>query len=1501
MRKSDPRTRRMSNPTSSNFAFLGIARPELSEYGTLAESYVHRDPNAALLKLRLFGERMLNGVVDRARVDTADVEGQHDLINLLRKAGRLTVRESAILHQLRREGNRAAHEGLNDRGVAEACLTAAHEVAVTLGERYFGARHTVPFSMPVPEAQAPDDRASEVEALLTRLEGIEADLLETRFHATMAVERRDELERHVKLMRQQLADREVRLRQQADQVSALAAAAQELEAQRRRVAELEAEVGRKVPMPESPAASSAPTPSHHEAPSCPQCKSPMVRRVARQGPSAGKPFWGCKRYPDCRGTINIQDGQLRDREDERPNAEVPAGDSTATTGGRFRWRAAEWRSAATHPRWRMECLRIGGRLRGWDPLANQDPALVAASSHTVLYQYVPPVLEDIERMPADILVAGIGRRLAIRGARPPIDLQLELVLWERLGLTDALIPPASAHDLAPLLGPDGERAGLDEIRHALLHRARFELDPDFRLPDGKPLVHPQGEMTLLTRVLPAALGGAIGHWITPQASLDGLLPPSKAPGDRRVDFLVLHPGMVQPVAVEVDGEQHHAAAAVDAQRDQLLADVGIVTIRGSAEALARDAGARLGEEGVRAVEESPEPTVRMQLFAWGPAIAHRLLYMMANALELGLLRQQRPVIALDEPTGLGAPYVRSAIELLDAIAGAHGQDVLPSELVVRDGRGSTMLRRETRGCYVAERADDEGEAVVCRFTIECHVSAFHRLPPASDRIPHFLSRPTLLPIEPYSGRAAHPPAWPTADTEVADAGALERLLQGIFAKVAFQPDGEHPRGQEVAIRRMLAGRDTVVLLPTGAGKSLIYQLGALLQPGLALVVDPLVSLIDDQLDGLARQGIDRAIGITSADSRERTVDDKLALLRSGEAFFAFIAPERLQNRRFREAMRELSTSVPVSVVVVDEAHCVSEWGHDFRTAYLDLGRVLRDVCQDGAGRVPPLLALTGTASRSVLRDLLVELSIDRSDPDTIIVPASFDRPELSFEVIRCDSDDMMIRLLGGLAALPRQLSSAPGGESIGTFLRLNKDRTNCGVVFCRTVKRSLGVVSVAEHLRERLRVEVLEYHGKMPDDQKRRNAGAFKKNEAPVLVATQAYGMGIDKPNIRFIVHVGVPASIEGYYQEAGRAGRDRKRSRCVIVSSDRDRDIIDFFHQQNYRGAEQDLAHIATVLRELRSADAKRKGSIPMETPSSGREERERAVHRLKLLGVVSDYTVDHGGKQFSCKLPALTIDTTDTALLAFVRRSQPGRVPSLQADLARETALTVEERVLANARRLLHFIYGTIAASRQRAAGEMLALTTTAKTDADVRDRILRYLSLSDIADRIERMCEGEVFEPMLWMSEYDAIDTGEDARDWRGATGRLLVSLPDHPGLLLGRGLVEAVVSGGRLEAFRRDVMMGLSKAADPYRVDESTRAALALRLLEWLRLRRADWVPLLHRIIAAHFATDTPAVLHEMERAVLTGWVPADIQERESVLDIRLVRHRHLLNELATRLP
>jgi ATP-dependent DNA helicase RecQ len=354
----------------------------------------------------------------------------------------------------------------------------------------------------------------------------------------------------------------------------------------------------------------------------------------------------------------------------------------------------------------------------------------------------------------------------------------------------------------------------------------------------------------------------------------------------------------------------------------------------------------------------------------------------------------------------------------------------------------------------------------------------------------------------------------------ATSNELLRVLREQFGYESFRP------GQEEIIRTLLDARDVLALLPTGAGKSLVYQLTAQLLPGLTIVVSPLLALMQDQGEHLQQLGI----GVAVINSAQTATQAQQALedAQHGNVKLLYVTPERFGNKRFMRAMKHL----PVSMVVVDEAHCIGDWGHSFRPAYLLLPQAIAQIAP--AKERPTVLALTATANPWVRQEIVERLEL--RDPQ--VLARGFDRPNLFLEVRSVEQEYDDRRVLHELLVERTQRYPDPLHE------QLRQAMTGSGIIYTAT---TAAAKETANWLRE-WGIAADYYHGQRKKGDRVRVQDAFMNNEIRVVVATNAFGLGVDKPDVRFVIHRDVPASLEAYYQEAGRAGRDGEFARCTII-----------------------------------------------------------------------------------------------------------------------------------------------------------------------------------------------------------------------------------------------------------------------------------------------------------------------------------------------------------------
>jgi ATP-dependent DNA helicase RecQ len=418
---------------------------------------------------------------------------------------------------------------------------------------------------------------------------------------------------------------------------------------------------------------------------------------------------------------------------------------------------------------------------------------------------------------------------------------------------------------------------------------------------------------------------------------------------------------------------------------------------------------------------------------------------------------------------------------------------------------------------------------------------------------------------------------------VRDKQSLSILLKKIFGFDSFKGN------QEMIIESLLEGKDVFVIMPTGGGKSMCYQLPALISSGTAIIVSPLIALMKNQVDAIRNFGADEGIAHVMNSSLSKTelniVKDDLL---SGKTKLLYVAPESLTKEENAEFLKQID----ISFYAIDEAHCISEWGHDFRPEY----RRLRPII-DTIGHKVPVIALTATATPKVQQDILKNLGIDQAE----VFKSSFDRPNLYYE-IRPKTKDVnrdIIKYIKGQA-----------GKS--------------GIVYCLSRKK---VEEIAETLQVN-GIKALPYHAGLDAGTRKRNQDMFLMEDVDVIVATIAFGMGIDKPDIRFVIHHDIPKSIEGYYQETGRAGRDDGEGNCITFYSYKDIEKLEKFNK-NKPVAEQEIAK-----------------QLLQETISYA--ESSVCRHRQLLHYFGEEYTQDNCGSCDNCLNPKELFEGKEHIILA-------------------------------------------------------------------------------------------------------------------------------------------------------------------------------------------------------------------------------------------------------------
>ena len=403
-----------------------------------------------------------------------------------------------------------------------------------------------------------------------------------------------------------------------------------------------------------------------------------------------------------------------------------------------------------------------------------------------------------------------------------------------------------------------------------------------------------------------------------------------------------------------------------------------------------------------------------------------------------------------------------------------------------------------------------------------------------------------------------------------DDALLVDTLRDRFGLESFRP------GQADIIRAVLSGRDTLAVMPTGSGKSLVYQLPAVLLDGLTVVVSPLIALMKDQTDKLGEVGVD-AITINSG-LTARQQGEAAAALRDGNGDILYVTPERFRDRDFFETLLQRR----VALFVVDEAHCISQWGHDFRPDYMMLGSIAERL-----GR-PPIMAVTATAGPEVQDDIIRQLRMDtpfRRLGELI-------RPNLFLEVVRT------VNPVAKDEALHAMLGATDGS----------------GIIYVATVKE-------AKRLLDELSPSwpMAMYHGRMPAKERHEAQERFMAGDVKAVVATNAFGLGIDKPDIRFVIHYHFPGSLEAYYQEAGRAGRDGENARCAILYREEDRAIQGYFLGGKYPD-DREALDVARVVNRIRDGERMALNDIA-DRAGVARRKTRIVLTLMKRFGAVREY----------------------------------------------------------------------------------------------------------------------------------------------------------------------------------------------------------------------------------------------------------------------------------------
>jgi ATP-dependent DNA helicase RecQ len=894
--------------------------------------------------------------------------------------------------------------------------------------------------------------------------------------------------------------------------------------------------------------------------------------------------------------------------------------------------------------------------------------------------------------------------------------------------------------------------------------------------------------------------------------------------NRQVDLFVPHVGLI----IEIDGAQHAESDAVDSARDAFTSKLGIKTVRISVQELESESNAfrskideilshikrieRLEIEGSLtppngltlsdyrlAYDQGVAPSdPRVRLTA---AIRFQLLLL--ELLERGVLRlgKQCNMLLVNRD---GIDFAKEALddlnELLSNVFTLMGVEypLLDIEINEQDElRGARDPSSIVVDFSVFERYDDSfqtnHDVIYCR----THYLDFYRHLPMGHALS--IDSAVLLDYDFFELACADPIEYELdLSPSSAQRTSLRYFLQNLF--LPFIDDADFREGQVGIVGSALSRQGTIGLLPTGSGKSICYQLSAVLQPAISFVVCPIKSLMYDQKADLDRIGFTRSNTITgdlNAEERERVQRD----FGRGKYFFVFISPERFQTHAFRRQMSAIGLDRSFAYAVIDEAHCLSEWGHDFRTSYLNLANTIEKFAPRSS-----YIGLTATASVNVLKDMQAEFRIP---DDNVRTPLHFTREELSFHAIddQGRKTDEAVRLVDTLD----KKWNANQNQSTGSM---------AGIVFTPHVNGEKGCFDLAGRLATALEIDVRYYSGSAPrwakpqgpafDVFKREVQDDFKASKFRLLTATKAYGMGVNKGNIAYTVHFGIPSSMEALYQEAGRAGRDKGAFRAipadcyVLLTREKNKGSLDRVWDSSTTVAElkeqmkklsresdintnlflmtngldtinDEFKLMDSIYRRLEGLSGQKKIILSAREFGVEKGKFEKAVYRLSQIGIVSDWVIEDFFRgtlqiEFSCRDEQELTENIERAITKYepgfqlddifrsnskyyqliCERLENGRITKTQFVFL-VLLLWSYDHFVYNRRQSLKTVYEQCSDLASGAIGEQ-----------EFKDRLEGYFEFNEASYMLHHLAENSA-DPRLWLSLFfeESEDGGRSER--------------------------------------------------------------------------------------------------------------------------------------------
>ena len=1148
-------------------------------------------------------------------------------------------------------------------------------------------------------------------------------------------------------------------------------------------------------------------------PKCPICKSDMIKRQARKGPYAGSYFWSCVNFPKTGCKGLINIG---DNEVKKPINQSKQ-----------------------------------NKVDKVDAINHIIPELLRAKP---LYKGFDSIFVQSISIPMELLSLINNEVISADSVRDFSQWRMDF----KINDTDYIEPIYS--DIFTLILKILTRGTLTISSSNLESKIKelFKVK-DFKVNLGSYLSHKKSdtakkinfeesknEQLFYYETLRKYIGKHYDFYTIPQVYLDSLTGEFKDTkfDAARVDFLISYNG--KKFVVELDGEEHDSHSDYDKVRNELLTLNGVEVIRIKNN---EDPSTKLNPIRLLNIIEKFENQIMIQSsdkYMITMKLLHQIQIALTHAIIKGYKLQPNNII-----------QIKFSSDFIDKSIESELLKLLTLEFNTLLQNVEDLFDQE-KGKYKFEFISFKDDLNDLFITFESDFTINRNIIVIKDfYYPGIISNQSIM-----SGIRHY---------KKLEDSTLEYFLDYLFRKPGFR------EGQIETIKRGLQGKDTLVLLPTGSGKSIAFQLTSLLLNGVTIVIDPIISLIQDQIENLNRVGIDRIAGISSLITDRDQKEQTIRAFGLGEYIITFIAPERLQSYEFRNSIKALTTITPIPLVAIDEAHCVSEWGHDFRTSYLNIGRISREYC--GFGQIPPcLIGLTGTASNIVLRDVQRELNI--VELDAVITPSTFDRKELTFDIF-AETSVKKNELLGNLIEryFPNTFK-----KSYTSFYSVNGEETNSGLIFCPNVNGEFGVDEVRNRMISK-GLAVKLYSGEKPKNynsdnwglEKSKIARDFKNNKFPLLVTTKAFGMGIDKPNINYTVHFGLPGSIESFYQEAGRAGRNRSFSRCVLLLSndnpDRSNKLLDpkisieevrevmksvtsenaddvtramYFHTNSFKGVSKEIEAVKYILDKTSPLDSNKKVII-VPNDLVDRSNLEKGLYRLIVLGVVSDYTVNFSSNEFTFIFKVIDKDIIIDLYAQYVSGYSKTRVNKETEKLQAFFDLDYYDFIIKSSEVLIEFIYDTIEKGRRRAFSEILQLAEAAYISEDkdkvIRDRVMLYFQTT-YSEEIDKILNAESIKVDFIRDLIDGYEASNgriigglrstrDAEEIRGQVSRYLESYPDNPGLLLVRALSEVFSSD-----YSKDVAVSSFEAAVKYgneQIGYSAKRDDYYQLIAWAMIR------------------------------------------------------------------